>query len=109
MAKKRFYGVAGVNGYGVYNDYDKVLKSKPYIISFRVKGFPYYKKAKEYAINNYKQMAYGTTDICGTYSIKRLNWFYRKNPAHEYNIQEEIYNSYGNISKARIVPFTVNV
>lgn len=41
MAKKRFYGVAGINGYGVYNDYGKVLESKPYIRGFKVKGFPF--------------------------------------------------------------------
>ena len=41
MAKKRFYGVAGTNGYGVFDDYGKVLKSRPYVKGFMLKGFPY--------------------------------------------------------------------
>lgn len=37
--KWKFYAVAGFNGYGVYNDYDKILDSKKYIIGFKVKSF----------------------------------------------------------------------
>ena len=106
MAKKRFYGVAGVNGYGVYNDYSKVLDSKSRINGFKVKGFPYYREARAYAINTYKQITYGSTDIYGTYNIKRLNRFYRKNPAREQNIQNRSHDT--SHAETRIVPFTIN-
>lgn len=79
MAKKKFYGVAGINGYGVYNNYNKVLESRPYVKGFMVKGFPYCREAKIYAVDTYKQLAYGTADVNGTYEIRRINRFYHKN------------------------------
>lgn len=38
MKRKRYYGVAGTNGYGVYGDYDNVLISKLFITSFTMKA-----------------------------------------------------------------------
>ena len=38
MAKK-FYGIAGTNGYGVYDDYDKVLGSRKYVKGYKIKSF----------------------------------------------------------------------
>ena len=111
MAKKRFYGIAGMNGYGVYNDYNKVLEAKPYVKGFKLKGFTYYKEARNYAVNTYKQLAYGTTDICGTYNVKRMNRFYRKNPIREQKTHDRLYRERddNNITKTLIAPFTVNI
>lgn len=110
MAKKRFYGVAGLNGYGVYNDYNKVLEAKPYIKSFMIKGFPYYQEARHYAINTYKNLAYGSSEICGIYNIKRMNRFYYKNPIREQSIQDRLHEKNNdNETKTHIAPFTVNI
>lgn len=111
MAKKRFYGVAGINGYGLYNDYGKVLESKPYIQGFMVKGFPYCLEAKMYAINTYKQLAYGATDINGSYEIKRMNRFYHKNPMRGQKCQGKTYKEKtdDNRSEKRIRPFFIGI
>lgn len=111
MAKKRFYGVAGINGYGVYNNYEKVLEARPYIRGFMVKGFPYFREAKTYAVDTYKQSVYGTTDIDGTYEIKRINRFYRKNPAKEQKSQCTPHktNYTDNSTKIHIIPFTIDI
>lgn len=49
----KFYAVAGFNGYGVYNDYRKVLESKKYIMGFKVKSFIDYGIALRYAKEMY--------------------------------------------------------
>lgn len=53
-----YYGVYGKNGGGVYYSWSKVLESKPYIKSFKVKKFTTQANALEYVIggltNDYK-------------------------------------------------------
>ena len=108
MAKKRFYGVAGTNGYGVYDDYNKVLEARPYIKGFMVKGFPYYKDAERYSIETYKRLVYGTIDVNGTYEIRRMNRFYRKNLVRgQKNVRD--YKKSGDVGLAekRICPFSI--
>lgn len=111
MSKKRFYGVAGINGYGVYNDYERVLESRPYVRGFMVKGFPYYKEAERYAIDTYKQTVYGTTDINGRYEIRRVNRFYRKDPVRGQRRHERSYgkSDEGSPIEKRICPFSVGI
>lgn len=52
MAKK-FYGVAGTNGYGVYDNYSKVLKAREYIKGYKVKSFKNLGDAEAYAVDMY--------------------------------------------------------
>lgn len=83
MTKNKFYGVAGVNGYGVYNDYSKALESKPFIAEFKIKGFHDFNEAKVYAVNTYEVLQNGTL---GKYEIEELNdknWFYRRKLINE--------------------------
>ena len=47
MAKK-FYAVAGTNGYGVYDDWGEVMRAKPHIKKFKNKGFDNYEEAEEF-------------------------------------------------------------
>lgn len=73
-----YYGVAGTNGYGVYNDYTKVLQSKPYIKKYKVKKFDTFIEARDYAI----EMYYILQNVAKPFFIveedKKLNWFHRK-------------------------------
>lgn len=111
MAKKRFYGVAGSNGYGVYNDYERVLRAKPYVRGFLVKGFPYYKEAERYAVDAYKQSVYGTIDIDITYEIKRMNRFYYKNKVSRQTRHVRSYrkNDGESLVEERICPFSIGI
>lgn len=111
MAKKRFYGVAGSNGYGVYNDYERVLRARPYVRGFLVKGFPYYKEAERYAVNAYKRSVYGTTDIDITYEIKRMNRFYYKDKVcgqrrHGRSCRK---SDEGSLVEEHICPFSIGI
>lgn len=54
--EKKFYGIAGTNGYGVYDDYEKVLKSRGYIKEYKVKSFKNLIDAKRYAVETYESL-----------------------------------------------------
>lgn len=81
--KWKFYAVAGFNGYGVYNDYDKVLESKEYINGFKVKSFIDKGAAQRYAKQKYYEMQIQRYHIF--HPVRRdneyggMNWFYRMN------------------------------
>lgn len=83
MKKSRFYAVAGVNAYGVYDNYDEVLKSKKYIASFKCKRFTDFEVAKNEADRMYVEMQ-GDNYFDYTISeIKRINWCYYRRKAKE--------------------------
>lgn len=75
--KKNYYAIAGVNGYGAYNDYGKVEKSRPFLKNFRCKGCKTFEEAKEVAICIYHDIR-GTIPCEGeTNKIVSMNWCYR--------------------------------
>lgn len=49
-----FYGVAGRNGLGVYNNYDDVKKSQKYLKGFRNKAFKTFREAELFAIEEHE-------------------------------------------------------
>lgn len=55
MDPKVFYSVFGINGFGVYTDYEKVLKAKQYLNAFNCKKHKTYLDAKSYAIASYNE------------------------------------------------------
>lgn len=77
MKKKEcFYGVAGVNAYGVYNDYEKVLESKQYIAKFKTKKFVEFEEAKVWAEDTYADLQ---GDVYFDYEIseiEKIDWCY---------------------------------
>lgn len=50
---KKFYGIYGKNGIGIYREWDMVEKSRRYIFGFRVKGFYSYIEAEEFVIKGF--------------------------------------------------------
>ena len=78
---KRYYGICGDNGLGVYNNYDFVLKARPYLARYQIKGFATFSLAKGYAVAEYnsRQDQYSKA---GTFDINcpmKLNWTYYRN------------------------------
>ena len=56
---KTYYGVYGRNGGGIYTDWFKVEKSKPYIDGFKVKKFSIFKDAELFVCNG----------LCNDYNV----------------------------------------
>lgn len=70
-----WYGVYGQNGYGIYTDWNLVLKSKPYISGFKVKKFKTFKETKDYVIKGLESL--DGLDSFSEIDFARRNWFYR--------------------------------
>lgn len=78
MAKHGFYGVYGVNGAGIYDNWNEVLNSKQYIQGFKDKKFSCKEDAIEYVmdglINEYGVLRLGEIQTEKFY--QRRNWFW---------------------------------
>lgn len=83
MNKWKYYAVAGFNGYGVYDDYQLVLKSKKYIHGFRVKAFIDQGAALRYAQRLYYDLQIQKYNVYHPvftkYMYNKLNWFFHCN------------------------------
>lgn len=77
MGKVKYYGVAGSNGYGVYNDYDRVLESRIHIKKFRNKKFDNFEDAKRWATDTFYEIQNDFFVVVDQVEIESLNWFYR--------------------------------
>ena len=109
MNRKKYYGVAGDNGYGVYNRYDKVLESKPFITRFKLKGFRDFDEAKVFALNTYEELQ---DETIGQYQIEELdkqNWFYRRELIDDKTESKENTECAAGYAGQRIKPFSVGI
>lgn len=114
--KKKFYGVAGVNGYGVYDNYKGVLKNREYVKAHHVKGFQTYAEAETYAYDTYKKLQEGQPDFYRIEKIDRTNWFFHRKNIHlsplvkeEANINAKRKIYYGYRDQPMIKPFQINI
>lgn len=84
MKRRKYYGVAGSNGYGVYDNYDRVLKSRPFVTAFTVKKFKDFDEAKVFALDEYDRLQDGELGSYEIEDINEKNWFYRRKPINRY-------------------------
>lgn len=75
---KKFYGVAGTNGYGVYDEWGAVMRARLYIKEITAQGFDNYEDAKEFAYDQFVLLQYGAKEFYQIDEITKLNWFYHK-------------------------------
>ena len=76
MKSKKYYAVAGVNAYGVYDSYERVLTCKCYIAEFKLKKFDTFDEAKVWAENTYDDLQLNCSVEYKIGEIKKLNWCY---------------------------------
>ena len=74
--KNMFYAVSGVNGRGVYDEYNKVLESSRYIACFKFKRFDDFEKAKSAAEDMYWDLQGDNIFDCTVSEIRKINFFY---------------------------------
>lgn len=77
---KQYYGVAGVNAYGVYTNYGKVLEAKEYIKQFNCKKHPNFNSAKEWAVERFEDLQGEDWMDYKIQEIKKRNRCYFRQP-----------------------------
>lgn len=74
--KTRYYAIAGVNGYGVYDDYDKVLSQRKFLAEFKIKRCQTFDIAKGWAEEMFYEFQDDITIVQNINIINRMNWTY---------------------------------
>ena len=74
----KFYGVYGKNGGGIYTNWSSVLKTRPYVESFKNKAFKRREEAMIFVIDGLEH-EYGVIDlgVLTSKTFEKWNWFYR--------------------------------
>lgn len=107
--RRMYYGVAGSNGYGVYNNYNRMLDSRPFITAFTVKKFKDFDEAKVFALDEFARLRDGEL---GSYEIEELdekNWLYRRKLIDRSTGSREDRSGTKIDVKERIQPFTIGI
>lgn len=77
--KENYYGVAGVNGYGVYDAYETAVVSKRYMPCWKIKKQKSFELAKEWAEQTYQDLQLNHWQGYKIEEIEKVNWvYYRK-------------------------------
>lgn len=73
-----YYGVAGINGYGVYTDYDRALDAQNFLYASRVKKYLTFEDAKFWAIERFWGLQNPMKFFIDIDPIGKTNWTYYK-------------------------------
>lgn len=79
----KYYAVSGGNGCGVYCDYDRVLKTKPFVTKFFTKAFKSRAEAERCSRERYNSVKSPELTPCVMDEFDKINWFYRENELME--------------------------
>ena len=109
MKRRKYYGVAGSNGYGVYDNYDRVLESRPFITEFTIKKFKDFNEAKVFALDEYERLQEGEFGAHEIEEINEKNWFYRRELIDKSTGLREDMSDIRTDVKNRIRPFMIGI
>lgn len=90
-----YYAVCAVNGFGVFNDNERMEKAVPYLADAKVVSFDSFSKAFKYAVDYYneaQQETDGSVDnsFYGSCRDIRINWILFRNEIRKINAQSYI-------------------
>lgn len=77
--KKYYYGVAGLNGYGVYTDYDRAMDATNFLYASRLKRCTTFEDAKHWATERLLGLQDPMETFIDIKPITSLNWTVYKN------------------------------
>ena len=88
--KKRiyYYGVAGINGYAVYTDYDRALDAQNFLYASRIKKYLTFEDAKFWATERFWGLQNPMNPLIDIDQIEKTNWSYYKKK-EEVRVSEE--------------------
>lgn len=96
---RKYYGVAGTRGYGVYNNWYQARNARMYTPHYKVKGEKDFEKAKAFAKNKFDELQNGRKEGYYIEDITSENVFYTK--------RDMSYAEYR--GKILVKPFTINL
>ena len=77
--KEKYYAVSGVNGYGVYTDYEKVKVASRFLANSHCKKYDSFECAKESAVSRFYNLQECYHWEFEIKEIQKVNWtYYRK-------------------------------
>ncbi len=90
--KIKYYAIYGVNGLGIYTDYDKVLEAKKFISKgYKVKAYATWEEANTACILGYNDLQEDWADCYREEELKRDNFtLYRKQIRTQNSKKEEV-------------------
>lgn len=96
---RKYYGVAGTRGYGVYTNWNQAKSARRHTPHYKVKGEKDFDKAKAYAKDKFDELQNGRKDGFCIEDITSVNIFYAK--------RDMSYEEYR--EKILVKPFTINL
>ncbi len=89
--KTKYYAIYGMNGLGIYMDYDKVLEARNYIKKgYKVKAFGNRKEACMECIKGYNDLQEEWQDCYRKEEIKTNNFTLYRKQIRKQNEKEEV-------------------
>ena len=95
---RKYYGVAGTRGYGVYNNWYQARNARRYTPHYKVKGEKDFEKAKAFAKDKFDELQNGRKEGYYIEDITSENVFYTKCDMSYAEYREKIL----------VKPFTIN-
>lgn len=83
-----YYGIAGSNGFGVYDDYDRMQKNRDFLSSPISKKFDSFYEAFEWARDIYNDGQAVDDAFYGASTDIRVNWIMYRNDIRKKNNEE---------------------
>ena len=96
---RKYYGVAGTRGYGVYTNWNQAKSARRHTPQYKVKGEKDFDKAKAYAKDKFDELQNGRKDRFHIEDITSVNVFYTKRDVSYEEYREKMF----------VKPFTINL
>ena len=96
---RKYYGVAGTRGYGVYTNWNQAKSARRHTPQYKVKGEKDFDKAKVYAKDKFDELQNGRKDRFYIEDITSVNVFYTKRDVSYEEYREKMF----------VKPFTINL
>lgn len=87
---RKYYGIYGTNGFGIFSDYETALNTRRYLSKFKIQRFDCFEDAACYAATGYNEFVYPEdNEAYYNYNFKLcLNWVYYKKEIRNRNHRE---------------------
>lgn len=86
--KEKYYAVSGINGYGVYTDYEKVKDTIRFLANPHYKKYTSFECAKESAVSRFYDLQEYYHREFEIEELRKVNWTYYRKMNRTVNMDE---------------------